>query len=782
MPSRDRNSRRLAVTCATVAAVVATTGGVGLAQGPGSGDPRIQVAQAQGGGRVADIRIEGMQRIDASTVRSYMRLGPGDPFDAGRIDESLKALFDTNLFADVTIRRDGDSLVVTVVENPIINRIAFEGNRRLTEEQLNSEVQTRARTVFTRSRVQSDVQRILDLYRRNGRFAAAVEPKIIQLDQNRVDLVFEINEGDRTGVNRISFVGNQVYSDGSLRDVILTRETAWWRFLSSSDSYDPDRLNADRELLRRFYLTRGYPEFRVVSAVAELAPDRSGFFITFTVSEGERYKFGKLEVATSLTNLEPAELRGALAMGEGDWYDANAIETTITNITNAMADRQFAFVDVQPRITRNTQTLTYDIIFDVAEGPRVFVERINIVGNQRTVDRVIRREMQLVEGDPFSISRLRRSEQRIRNLDFFERVDVRRSQGSGPDQTQIDVEVAERATGEISFGIGFSTTDGPLGDISLSERNLLGTGKQGRIGFTLLGSGTRAVFSYTDPYFLERDLSAGVDLFYTTRSYSDDSYKIEELGTNLRVGYPLSEYLRQRVYYQLKQTEISDIDRTASRIVREQEGARVTSLVGQQLTYDRRDDPRDPSSGYVVRLSTDVAGFGGDAKFLRGTIAGDYYIPVADNWVVRVGGEYGRMEGLGEPVSIADRFFLGGEDLRGFRRAGVGPRDVTNGINDALGGTELYRGTVELNFPLGLPTELGIKGSAFTDFGTLREVDAKPRRGETFQDTGSIRASVGVGVSWRSPLGPIRVDFARAVKKEDFDRTEFFRFSLGARF
>lgn len=763
--------------------MVVTTGGVGLAQtGPTAAGGQGQLAQASPAGRIADVRIDGMQRIDASTVRSYLRLGPGDPFDAARIDESLKALFDTNLFADVTIRRDGDSLVVTVVENPIINRIAFEGNRRLTEEQLTSEVQTRARTVYTRSRVQSDVQRILDLYRRNGRFAAAVEPKIIQLDQNRVDLVFEIAEGDRTGVNRISFVGNQVYGDGTLRDVILTRETAWWRFLSSSDSYDPDRLNADRELLRRFYLTRGYPEFRVVSAVAELAPDRSGFFITFTVSEGERYKFGKLDVTTSLTNFDPAELRSTLAMSEGDWYDANAIETTITNITNAMADRQFAFVDVQPRIVRNPQTLTYDVVFDVSEGPRVFVERINIVGNQRTVDRVIRREMQLVEGDPFSISRLRRSEQRIRNLDFFERVDVRRSQGSGPDQTQIDVEVAERATGEISFGIGFSTTDGPLGDISLSERNLLGTGKQGRVGFTLLGSGTRAVFSYTDPYFLERDLSAGTDLFYTTRSYSDDSYKVQELGSNLRMGYPLSEYLRQRVYYQIKQTEITDVDSRASRIVRDQQGSRVTSLVGQQLTYDRRDDPRDPTSGYVLRLTTDIAGLGGDAKFLRGNLAGDYYFPVSDGWVVRVGGEYGRIEGLGEPVSIADRYFLGGEDLRGFRRAGVGPRDVTNGINDALGGTELYRGTVELTFPLGLPTELGIRGSAFTDFGTLKDMDATPRRGETFQDTGSIRVSAGLGVSWRSPLGPIRLDFARAIKKEDFDRTEFFRFSLGARF
>jgi len=723
-----------------------------------------------------------MQRIDASTVRTYLRVGPGDPFDPVRIDASLKALFDTNLFADVTMRRDGDSLVVTVVENPIINRIAFEGNQRLTEEQLGAEVQTRARTVYTRSRVQNDVQRVLDLYRRSGRFAAAVEPKIIQLDQNRVDLVFEIEEGERTGVQRISFVGNQVFSDGSLRDVIATRETAWWRFLSTSDSYDPDRLNADRELLRRFYLTRGYPEFRVVSAVAELAPDRSGFFITFTIAEGERYKFGKVDVTTSLPNLDPAEIRESLSMSDGDWYDANAIETTITNITNAMADRQYAFVEVQPRITRNPQTLTYDIVFDVNEGPRVFVERINVVGNQRTIDRVIRREMLLVEGDPFSISRLRRSEQRIRNLDFFERVDVRRSQGSGPDQTQIDVEVTERATGEVSFGIGFSTTDGPLGDISLSERNLLGTGKQGRIGFTLLGTGTRAVISYTDPYFLERDLSAGLDLFYTTRSFSDDTYKIEELGSNVRVGYPLSEYLRQRVYYQIKQTEITDIDATASRLIREQAGGRVTSLVGQQLTYDRRDDPREPTSGYVLRLTTDVAGLGGDAKFLRGTIVGDYYYPVADNWILRLGAEYGRIDGLGDQVSIADRFFLGGEDLRGFRRAGVGPRDITGGASDALGGTELYRGTVELTFPLGLPTELGVRGSAFTDFGTLREVDASPRPGEVFRDTGSIRASVGVGLSWRSPLGPIRLDFAKAVKKEDFDRDEFFRFSLGTRF
>jgi len=777
---------RIATACAAAAVVAVASPAAALAQTGGNAPARHgvnQVAQSLSGGTVREIRVEGAQRVDPATVRSYLLVMPGDPFDADRIDESVKAVFATGLFADVTVRRDGDALVVRVAENPIINRIAFEGNRRLTDEQLQAEVQLRPRVVYTRSRVQNDVQRVQELYRRSGRFAAIVEPKIIQLDQNRVDLVFEIDEGSLTGVNRITFVGNEQFSDSRLRQEIQTRESAWWRIFSSTDNYDPDRLTFDRELLRRFYLSRGYADFRVLSAVAELAPDRTGFFITFTLEEGERYKFGNVDIQANIPGVDPEVLRATVTTKEGGWYDASLVERTVTALTSQLSDLQYAFVDIRPRVTRNKENLTVDIVYEINEGPRVFVERINIVGNLRTLDQVIRREFDIAEGDPFSASRLRRSEQRVRDLGFFEKVEVRRLEGTQPDQAVVEVEVAEQSTGEVSFGAGYSTADGILGDISLRERNLLGRGQDLRVGFTVSGRGTQADLSFTEPYFLERDLSAGFDLFRRTRDNREESsYDERNVGGAFRLGYPLAENLRQRAYYSLTRTTIENVPARASRFIREQEGTRLTSLVGQELSYDRRNSRIDPTEGYVLRLTTDFAGLGGDAQFARARVSAAYHYPIAEDWVLSVGGEVGQIFGLGERVAITDRFFLGGDNLRGFRRAGAGPRDLTNGVDDALGGNRIYRATAELTFPLGLPQELGVKGRAFTDMGVLTDADVDPRPNERFVDEGSLRLSVGVGVSWASPLGPIRIDLAKPILKEPYDKDELFRFSFGTRF
>ena len=749
-----------------------------LAQGqtPAPVQPNLQ------GGPISEIRVEGTQRIEPSTVRSYLTVAPGDPFDPERIDQSLKSLFATGLFADVTMRREGGALVVAVVENPIINRIAFEGNRRIEDEDLDKEVQLRPRVVYTRTRVQNDVQRILELYRRNGRFAATVEPKVIQLDQNRVDLVFEIDEGPRTAVRTITFIGNQVFSDGRLREEIQTRESRWYRFLTSDDTYDPDRLTYDRELLRRYYLKNGYADFRVVSAVAELTPDREDFVITFTIEEGERYKFGKVDINTSIRDLDPAQLQGALTTAEGDWYDAEAVETTITNLTNSVGDLQYAFVDIQPRITRNRETQTIDITYDIAEGPRVFVERIDIDGNVRTLDRVIRREMLLVEGDPFNTSKLRRSERRIRDLGFFEKVTVTQQQGAQPDRSVISVNVTEQSTGEIELGGGFSTTDGPLANFGIRERNLLGRGQDLRFNALVSGRTQEFDISFTEPYFLERNLAAGVDLFRITRDNRDESsFEERNTGASFRLGYPLTERLRQRVSYTLSQTEIGDVPLNASRFIREQEGSRITSAIGQELTYDARDSRITPTDGYFVRLSNDLAGLGGDAYFLRTRLAAGFYQPLFSGSVLSILGEVGYVVGLGEDVVISDRFFIGGDSLRGFEPAGIGPRDLSSSNRDALGGNRFTRGSVEFSFPIGLPEELGVSAHTFTDFGTLGEVDTS-RGGAGIRDDETLRLAAGVGMSWRSPLGPIRLDFAVPVLKEDYDRTEVFRFSFGTRF
>lgn len=727
---------------------------------------------------VSDVQVVGTQRIDPDTVRSYMLVNPGDSFDAERLDRSLKALFATGLFADVTIRREGGTVVVTVVENPVINRVAFEGNQRVDNETLNAEVQLRPRLVFTRTRVQQDVQRIVNVYRRTGRFAAQVEPKVIQLEQNRVDLVFEIDEGPLTTIRAISFIGNERYSDSTLRDVIQTKEYAFWRLLTTTDTYDPDRLSFDRELLRRFYLGNGYADFRVVSAVAELTPDRESFVVTFTIEEGDRYRFGPIDVDVKLKRVEPDQLREVLTTIEGERYDADEVETTIDNLTDTLGTLGFAFIDIRPSVDRDREARTVSITYQIGEGPRVFVERIDIEGNVRTLDRVVRREFELVEGDAFNTSKLRRSQRRIRNLGFFKGVEVTNVEGSAEDRTVIKVEVEEQPTGEISFGVGFSSLDGPLADVGIRERNLLGRGQDLRFRFSGAASRQEFDLGFTEPYFLDRRLSAGVDLFRITRDLQDDSsYDEERTGAGIRFGYDLGEDLSQSVGYQIKKTEISNVDADASRVIREQEGSTTVSQISQTLTYDRRDNRIDPREGYFASVTNDLAGFGGDVAFLRTRLKGGYYYPLSDDYTLALLGESGYIFGIGDDIGIAERFFVGGRIFRGFSRSGIGPRDVTT--DDALGGNKYYVGTVELSFPLGLPDDLGLKAFVFTDAGSLWDVDDS---GSEIADSSAIRASMGTGLAWATAFGLIRVDVAQAILKEDEDETEIFRFSFGTRF
>jgi outer membrane protein insertion porin family len=736
---------------------------------------------ASGQARLADIRIEGTQRIEPETVRSYMTIHVGEPIDPGEMDKSLKALFATGLFADVTLRREGNVVVVRVVENPIINRVAFEGNRRIEDKDLNNEIQLRPRVVYTRARVQRDAQRIIDIYRRSGRFAATVEPKIIQLPQNRVDLVFEINEGPLTGIRRITFVGNKEFSDSRLREVLQTKESAWYRFLSNSDVYDPDRLTFDRELLRRHYLKYGYADFRVVSAVAELAPSKSDFFITFTIEEGERYKFGKIDIVSGLRNLDVGKLREFVKVKQGEWYDADAMEETINALTDQVGTLGYAFVDIRPRVKRDRDKLTIDVTFDIQEGPRVFVERIDIEGNVRTQDTVIRREMKLVEGDAFNSARLRASRRNLQNLGFFDKVEVTNVPGSSSDRTVVKVEVREKSTGEVSLGAGVSTTAGILGDISVRERNLLGRGQDLRAGLRI-GTKLKAIdLSFTEPYFLGRPLSAGVDVFDSRQDFQREaSFDRDQAGFGLRAGYNISSEWRQTWRYVIRHDRLRNVPDEASQFIKEQIGGSVTSLIGQSIIYDARDNRQDPTDGWFGRLGTDFAGLGGSIHYLRNRLDGGYYIPLSKDYIVALTGEAGYIFGLqGDRINIADRFFVGGDNLRGFSSAGIGPRDTSVSSNDSLGGELYYVGSAELTYPLGLPSEFDIQGKAFVDAGTLR-IAKTALAGNT--DTGKIRFSAGVGLAWKSPFGPIRVDLALPIVKEEFDETEIVHFSFGTRF
>lgn len=739
--------------------------------------PGVRPAAAQAD-VIREITINGLQRTSADSVRTYLLVREGDPFDADRIDRSLKNLFATGLFANVSIERQANRLVVTVVENPTVNRVVFEGNDSIKADVLVQETTLKPLGVYTQSKVQADVQRILTLYRRTGRFSATVEPKVIELPQNRVDVVFEIREGETTYVESITFIGNTQFSNSTLRDVIRTREQRWWRFLTTEDTYDPDRLALDRELLRRFYLREGYADFRVLSSSAELTPDRKGFLVTIALEEGERYRFGRIEVTSAIRGLDAADVRGVVKIREGDWYDADRVEQTVSALAEAAGDRGFAFVNVEPRVERDRRERAINVTFAIDEGQRVFVERIDITGNVRTLDKVIRREFRLVEGDAFNAAKLRRSRQRIQDLDFFEKVTVDEQPGSAPDKAIIRVDVREKPTGALSIGAGFSTGSGFLGDLSVRERNLLGRGQDLKASLLIGQKQQQVDLSFTEPYFLDREIVAGFDAFYIVIDrQSQSSFDTKTAGGAVRASYPVTENLTQGWRYTFKNSEIDNVPNDASVFIQEEEGDEYVSEVSHTLTYDRRDSRISPTRGYFGRLRTDFAGLGGSVAYVRNRLDAGYYYPIAQGFVGSIGGSFGYITGLGEDVRVLDRFFVGGSDLRGFKIDGIGPRDRDTG--DALGGEYFYSGTVQLTFPLGLPEELQIRGRVFSDFGSLWRLS---RSGPQVDDDNTVRVSVGTGITWTSPFGPLGVDLGFAVRKEGYDETEILRINFGTRF
>jgi outer membrane protein insertion porin family len=736
------------------------------------------LAETAAPGVVREILVEGTNRIEFETVVSYLGIKVGDPFDTERMDESLKSLFATGLFSDVVLRREGDALVIRVVENPIINRVAFEGNNKIGDDDLVAEVQLRARVVYTRTKVQNDVKRILDIYRAGGRFAATVDPKVITLPENRVDLVFEISEGDVTGIRRISFIGNRVFDDSDLRSVIQTKESAFWRILTTDDTYDPDRVEFDKELLRKFYLKEGYADFRVVSAVAELTPDREDFFVTFTLEEGERYKFGAIAITSKIRNLDTAPFLSELRTAEEDWYDTELIEQTIDKLTAEAGTLGYAFVEVRPLIVRRDGERIIDVTFEIREGPRVFVERIEIKGNDRTRDEVVRREMRLAEGDAFNTSKVRLSRRRIRNLGFFETVEVDNVPGSSPDRTVVQVEVEERSTGQLSLGAGFSSDEGVLGNFSIRESNFMGRGQDVSLAFTLSQRTQEVDVSFTEPYFLGRNLSAGIDLFRISRSFDEEgSFDQRSTGGRLRSGYAIAEFLRQQWTYTLKKDSVRNVSSDASIIIRREQGDTVKSSIGQGLIYDVRNDRFLPTEGYFAKLETTFAGLGGAVRFVQTKVsAATYYTPFRDI-TFSVSGRAGHITGINDDIRVSDRFFVGGDQFRGFAFGGVGPRDRVT--DDALGANIFYTGTAEMSFPVGLPKEFGIRGRIFGEAGSAFGIDASD---PVILDENSLRFSAGVGISWKSPFGPVRADIAIALKKESFDDLQIFHFNFGTRF
>jgi outer membrane protein insertion porin family len=742
---------------------------------------------------IREIQVVGNRRVEPETVRSYLHFTVGDPYDAGNADRSLRALFATGLFADVEIERQGSTVIIHVVENPVVNQVAFEGNSEIDDQTLSAEVQLKPRSVYTRARALSDAQRILDVYRRQGRFAAVVEPKIIELDQNRVNVVFEIDEGIQTKVKGIHFVGNRAFSDSQLRDIITTTQSGWFDFLKGTAIYDPDRMNLDRELLRQYYLKNGYADVRIVTANAELDRDGTGFILTFVIEEGERYTFGDVRIESALPELQPETLQGELLTRSGETFNASYIDKTVEKLTLRTSEQGFAFARVRPRADRDPLARVIHITYEIDQGPRVYIERINIVGNLRTKDHVIRREFRLAEGDAYNPLLVDQAKKRLQALGFFKAVEVNRRPGSAHDRVVLDVEVQEQPTGELSFGAGYSTNEGVIGDVSITERNLLGNGQFLRL--RLGGSMERFQIdlSFTEPRFLDRNIAAGFDLFHKEVDYTrESSFESRKTGGSLRMGFPLAENIWMSTSYTLSHDEIFNVEQNASRAVREAEGSALTSALGAAITYDTRNHPHNPNRGLYFQVGTDFAGVGGDVRYVRVQGEGRAYYPITDEitFVGRIVG--GHIEGWGgDDLRLLDLYYRGGETVRGFDRAGYGPRDLNTG--DALGGKTFWAATAEVRFPLPLiPDELGMSGAVFADAGSLfgagegAKKDPGCLAGDTnhicLADDASIRSSVGVGLLWNSPLGPLRLDYAYALTKEKYDDTQQIRFGASTKF
>ncbi len=751
-------------------------------------------------GVVRDIQVEGNRRVEPETVRSYLQFNVGDAYDGGKVDGSLKALYGTGLFSDVNIDRDGGTVIIRVVENPVVNQVAFEGNAEVESDTLRNEVQTKPRSVFTRARVQADVQRILDVYQRQGRFAASVEPKVIEIEQNRVNLVFEITEGGATKVKGITFTGNYAFSDSQLRDIISTTQSGWFDFLKGTSIYDPDRMSLDRELLRQYYLKNGYADATVVAARAELDSDGSGFFVNFAIEEGQRYNFGPISVENSLQGLEAKGLNAEILTEQGEIYNAADVDKTVEKLTLAAAEQGFAFARVRPRANPDVASRTISVVYAVDEGPRIYIERINVSGNERTKDYVIRREFRLAEGDAFNPMLVDRAKKRLQGLGFFKAVEVKRRPGSAEDRVVLDVELVEQSTGELSFGAGYSTSEGVIGDVSITERNLLGNGQFLRLKFAGSFERLQVDLSFTEPRFLDYNMSAGFDLFHKEIDQSEESgFSSKRTGGGVRLGFPLSENLWMQTGYGLDVSSIeidTENDSRVNALVEEEINRNgdqtITSSANTTLTYDKRNHPKNPTSGYYLQVGGEFAGLGGDVQYGRLSAEGRAYYPITEKITFVGRAIAGHIEGWGnEDIRLNDLYFRGGETIRGFDRGGFGPRDTITG--DSVGGQTYWATTAEIRFPFPfVPDEIGLGGAVFADAGSLfgandlakelSKAGGNGTRAFHLEDDSSVRSSVGGSVLWNSPVGPLRMDFAKALTKEKYDEEQFFRFGASTKF
>jgi outer membrane protein insertion porin family len=808
---------------------------------------------------VSSIQVEGNRRVEVETIRSYFKPGPGGRLDQGSIDDGLKALIETGLFQDVRISQPGGHLLVTVVENPVIGRIAFEGNKKVKDEQLTAEIQSKPRGTLSRPMVQSDAQRIAEIYRRSGRYDISVNPEIIEQPNNRVDLVFTITEGGKTGIKSVEFVGNNAYSSYRLKDIIKTHESNLLSFLGGGDVYDPDRVEADRDLIRRFYLKHGFADVQVVAALTEYDPEKKGFLVTFKIEEGQQYRVATVNFQSSIATLDGNTLSGFSHVYVGSLYNAEALEKSVEEMQIEASRRGYAFAIVRPRGDRNFEAHTVSITFAIDEGPRTYIERINVRGNTRTRDYVIRREFDISEGDAYNRALVDRAERRLKNLDFFKSVKITTEPGSSSDRVILIVDLEEKSTGDFSVSGGYSTTDGALAEVSISERNFLGRGLFAKASVTYGQFSRGYSLSLVEPYLLDYRVALGLDFFQRQQLANNFiSYGTKTLGFSPRLGFGLREDLSLQLRYSIYQQQIqlpanlancnnnpangllafnptpafanaanaavpgSVVDPTgtglfcfsdgeASLPVRKelQAGQTLTSAVGYSLNYNTLDNNKNPTDGLNIDFKQDFAGLGGDVRYLKSAVDAKYYTPLVADIVGLIHVQGGILNSVGSDIRMLDHFQMGPNLVRGFAPNGIGPRDINPfGTQDALGGTKYWGASAELQMPFWfLPREVGLKGAVYADAGSLWDykgptswvqtgevnvpgcirpttnpLSAGTCTGLTFDDGNLVRTSVGVGLIWASPFGPLRFDYAVPLTKGANDRVQQFKFGGGTSF
>jgi outer membrane protein insertion porin family len=800
----------------------------------------------------SSIAVEGNRRVEIETIRSYFKPGPGGRLDQARIDDGLKALIETGLFQDVKINQAGGRIVVTVVENPVIGRIAFEGNKKVKDEQLTAEIQSKPRGTLSRPMVQSDAQRIAEIYRRSGRYDVRVNPEIIEQPNNRVDLIFTITEGSKTGVKSIEFIGNVAVSSYRLRDIIKTRESNILSFLGGNDTYDPDRVEADRDLIRRYYLKRGFADVQVVAALTEYDPQKGGFLVTFKIEEGQAYRVGSVEFQSSIPTLDGSSLRSFSRVSVGSVYNAEALEKSVEEMQIEASRRGYAFAAVRPRGDRNFEAHTVSIVFAIDEGPRTYIERINIRGNTRTRDYVIRREFDVSEGDAYNRALVDRSERRLKNLDFFKSVKISTEPGSSSDRVILVVDLEEKSTGDFSVSGGYSTSDGALAEVSISERNFLGRGMFAKASVQYGQYARGASLSFIEPYLFDYRVAGGLDVFYREQlANSYVSYNTKTIGFSPRLGFGLREDLSLQLRYSLYQTSVSlppaldncnnilgpnfyptpayisqvlgGVDPTGNVLlngipgclgdgesslpVRKElaSGSTLTSLVGYTLNFNTLDNNKNPTDGLLLDFRQDFAGIGGDVTYLKSAFDGKYYTPLVSDIVGLIHLQAGALTKVGNnDIRMLDHFQMGPNLVRGFAPNGIGPRDLTffqfTGQGDALGGTKYWGASAELQMPFWfLPKEVGLKGAVYADAGSVFDyqgptsniltgeinglVNGNPCKcAMVYDNSNVVRSSVGVGLIWASPFGPLRFDYAVPITKGKYDNVQQFKFGGGTSF